>query len=161
MDKSLQSKIEETFSSLKVEIDGLFWTPASANFTTRASIFDLKQCGLLRLKSLSNMAFLFCDSMLVALWLYVHGCRPLHVHDEDILLQQVSDIVQTFDMEDIPAQRSFVKAMEEKGYRRPFARIVAIFLSRSTAGFDFVDIIRGIATPLSSNSIIFASWVMI
>jgi hypothetical protein len=84
--------------------------------------------------------------------MYAHGC-PLYIHDEDILLQHVSDIVQTFEVDDIPAQ-SFVNAMEKAGFRRPFARMMAKFLSGKSAGFNFMDIIRGIATPLSCNSYI-------
>ena len=153
IDNLLQSKLDELFSPLKVEMDGVnasIVDTSIGQFYYKGEYLRLKAIWTTTIEELVKCGFPCCDSMLVALWLYAHGC-PLYVHDGDILLQHVSDIVQAFDVEDIPCQ-SFVNAMEEAGYWRPFARMIAKFLSRKTVGFDFTDIVRGIATPLSNNS---------
>lgn len=153
MDNVLQSKLEDILSPLKVEMDGVnasIVDTSIGQFYCKGAYLRLKAMWTAMINESVKCGFPLCDSMLVSLWLYAHGC-PLHIHDEDILLQHISDIVQTFDMDDIPAQ-SFVIAMEEAGFRRPFARMMAKFLSCKTAGFDFMDIIQGIATPLSCNS---------
>ena len=155
MDNVLQSKLEEILSPLKLEMDGVNTSIVDTSigqFYCKGEYLRLKAIWTATIEESVNIGFPFCDSMLVALWLYAHGC-PLYIHDEDILLQHVSDIVQTFEVDDIPAQ-SFVNAMEKAGFRRPFARMMAKFLSGKSAGYNFMDIIRGIATPLSCNSYI-------
>jgi len=151
-DCKLWPMVESIFSSMCVEMDGanaIASDRESGHFYYKGEYIRLKAMWCERVEKAIESGLPFSESWLIAIWLYVSGCPP-HISDENSLMQDISDIVQKFSMDDIPSQ-DLVRAMEVAGYRRPFARMVAMFLSLSSS-FEFTEIIRGIATPLSLNS---------
>ena len=156
-DSKWWSKFEEIFSTMCAALDGVNASVADREFGRfhyKSEYLRLQAMWSDKVNQTINFGVPYSDSWLLAIWLYVSGC-PSHIIDDDCLLLDVSNIVQKFS-EDVILAEELVRAMEGVGYRRPFARIVAMYLSVSPS-FEFADIIRGIAKPVSANSFLCGS----
>mmetsp|Transcript_4595 Transcript_4595/g.6284 ORF Transcript_4595/g.6284 Transcript_4595/m.6284 type:complete len:317 (-) Transcript_4595:1458-2408(-) len=119
------------FSPLAPDLDGLFASIANSDL-----LGNLEKKGQYlrivakwsRLVEEADERDLPCAlHWLCALWLDVSGC-PEWICSEEDLSEDVSNILRCLPTEDIPAA-DFVEAMEKAGYRRPFSRLVAKYLS--------------------------------
>lgn len=96
-----------------------------------------------------DLPILMCQSLYNAIWLYVCGC-PGVITEAEMLALHISRIVHNFESEEVDPS-CFISAMEERGFRRPFSRLVASSLTDGF-GFDFFETIKGFCNPPSINS---------
>ncbi len=111
---------------------------------------------LLQLKSkwaniLNSIMIHMTDEFLISAWLYVSGCISKSYISSDELAEDISTIIQSFITEEILVV-DFVEQMIQHGFRRPFSRLVAYYLSSNEYRLTFAEIIEGLSTPLRLNS---------